>query len=102
MLHINTESSVQPEKVTMETLGDGTKHVILADNIHQEDRGEENGSVWVYNEVAFDLEPEREETAADIEAEFEGWWEYGAQGEEAAPTIEDRVAAIEEYLLGGV
>lgn len=64
--------------------------------------GEETGeqTMFVYDEVEFDLEAEREETAADIEADFDGWWEYGSQEDESMPTLEERISAIEDYLLG--
>ena len=80
----------------------------LADNVREETRIEGTGedaveqTMFVYDEVEFDLEPEREETAADIEADFEGWWEFGSQEEIAEPTLEERISAIEDYLLGEV
>ena len=82
----------------MGTGPDGEKFVRLADHIREEKR--DGQDVFVYDEVQFTLEAEREETAEDIEADFDGWWEYGSQEETAAPTLEERISAIEDFLLG--
>lgn len=79
---------------------EGNKFVRLADHIREEER--DGQAVYVYDEVQFELEAEREETAADIQADFEDWWEYGSQEEAAEPTLEERISAIEDYLLGEV
>ena len=40
-------------------------------------------------------------TAADIAAEFEDWWAYGSQPEEPLPTLEERVAMLEDFIISG-
>ena len=99
MLLKDTKSSVQPSAVIMDNWQDGTKSVRLAGNIREE---ENDGQViYVYDEVKFDLEAGRTETAADIAAEFEDWWAYGSQPEEPEMTLEERVAAIEDFIISG-
>lgn len=99
MLLKDTKSSVQPCAVLMDEREDGTKAVRLADNVREET---EDGQVmYVYDEVLFELEAGRTETAEDIEEEFEDWWDFGSQPEEPLPTLEERVAAIEDYIISG-
>lgn len=99
MFYPGVKSNTEPSAVQVEVLGDGSKHVRLADNIQEIE--EDGQTLYQYDEAVFDLEAFREETAEDIEKEFEGWWEYGTQPEEPLPTLEERVAAIEDYLIGG-
>ena len=107
MLWRNTESTEKPSKVTIGTMPEGNRFVRLADNIREEMRTEAGGEegqateqkVYIYDEVQFELEAEREETERDIQRDFEGWWEYGSQEESGEPTLEERVAAIEDFLL---
>ena len=99
MFYPGVRSNTEPSAVQVEVLGDGSKHVRLADNIQEIE--EDGQTLYQYDEAVFDLEAFREETAEDIEAEFEGWWEYGTQPEEPLPTLEERVAAIEDFLIGG-
>jgi hypothetical protein len=75
------------------------KVVRLADNIRQEE--EDGQTVYTYDEVLFTMDPDRTETAEDIAEDFDAWWEFGSQPEEPEPTLEDRVSAIEEFLIGG-
>lgn len=100
MLLKNTKSTTMPSAVLLKAREDGKKDVRMADNIREEER--EDGPVIVYDEVVFVLSEDRTETAEDIEANFEAWWDYGSQPEEPTPTIEDRVRAIEDYLIGGL
>ena len=99
MFYPGVRSNTEPSAVQVEVLGDGSKHVRLADNIQEIE--EDGQTLYQYDEAVFDLEAFREETAEDIEEEFEGWWEYGTQPEEPLPTLEERVAAIEDFLIGG-
>ena len=99
MLLKDTRSNAQPSAVLVDDWQDGTKSVRMAGNVREES-GEE-GVVFVYDEVTFDLEAGRTETAADIAEDFEGWWEYGSQPEEPEMTLEERVAAIEDYIISG-
>ena len=99
MLLKDTRSNAQPSAVLMDDWQDGTKSVRLAGNIREETS--EDGTVFVYDEVTFDLEAGRTETAADIAAEFEDWWAYGSQEEEPLPTLEERVAMLEDYIISG-
>lgn len=100
MLLRNTESSVRPSSVLMDSREDGTKAVRMAGNIQEVEK--EDQTVFVYDEVVFDLEAGRNETAADILEEFEAWWEYGSQDPEPLPSLEERVTLIEEILMGGL
>lgn len=97
MLYINTESTIRPNAVLLERLGDGSANVRLADNIREKER--EGEKVIVYDEVVFTLTADRKETAADIEAEFAAWWAYGSAPEEAEPTTEERLEIVESVLM---
>lgn len=99
MLLKDTKSSVQPSAVLVDEWADGTKSVRLAGNIREEE--EDGQTVYTYDEVTFDLEEGRTETASDIEEEFDDWWAFGSQPEEPLPTLEERVAAIEDYIVSG-
>jgi hypothetical protein len=98
------EFSVKPSEV--ELAADG-KWVVLNRSINKEQRTDDNGtySVWAAEQVAFNLPYGRIETVASIEANFDAWFSYGAAwAQEKAPTIEERLEAIEETLvavLGG-
>ena len=99
MLLKGTKSNALPSVVLMDENEDGSKTVRLAG---EADEIEEDGqTVYTYDEVLFTLEPGRTETAEDIEADLQDWWEYGSQPEEPLPTLEERVAAIEDYIIGG-
>ena len=99
MLLTNTESSTRPSAVLMDVREDGTKIVRMANNIREEERDEQ--TVFVYDEALFELGADRTETAEDIEEDFNDWWEFGIQPEEPLPTLEERIAAIEDILIGG-
>ena len=98
MLLQNTTSTLEPSPVLMDETEEG-KVVRLADNICQEE--EDGQTVYTYDEVLFTMDPDRTETAEDIAEDFDAWWEFGSQPEEPEPTLEDRVSAIEEFLIGG-
>lgn len=98
MLLKDTESNVQPYAVQVEE-HEGRKTVRLADNIRQEQR--EDCSVYVYDEVVFELPADRTDTDEEIREDFDAWWAYGSQDEEAPMTLEERVEMIEEILMGG-
>lgn len=97
MLQQNIRSTVEPSAVVVEEYGE-EKHIILHDNIHTETE-EDGQEMYVYDAVTIQLDKERTETAEDIQEDFDAWWEYGSQPEESVPTLEERVAAIEEFLL---
>ena len=99
MLLKDTRSNAQPSAVLVDDWQDGTKSVRMAGNIREE--AGEDGTVFVYDEVTFELEAGRTETATDIAAEFEDWWAYGSQPEEPEMTLEERVAAIEDFIISG-
>ena len=42
-----------------------------------------------------------EETKEGIAADFSGWWKYGAawDGQEKAPTVEERLAVMEDFMV---
>ena len=98
MLLQNTKSTLEPSPVLMDETEEG-KVVRLADNIRREE--EDGQTVYTYDEVLFTMDPDRTETAEDIAEDFDAWWEFGSQPEEPEPTLEDRVSAIEEFLIGG-
>ena len=99
MLLRDTKSTVRPSAVLMDDQEDGSKIVRIAGEATESE--EDGQTVYTYDEVLFTLEPGRTETAEDIEADLQDWWEYGSQPEEPLPTLEERVAAIEDYIIGG-
>ena len=99
MLLKDTISNVRPCAVAMDEKEDGGKTVRICGNVRE--REEDGQSVFVYDEVVFELEAGRAETAADIEADLEAWWAFGSQEDEPMPTLEERVAAIEDYIISG-
>ena len=99
MLLTNTESNMRPSAVLLDVREDGTKDVRMANNIREDEREEQ--TVYIYDEAVFQLDADRVETAADIEADFDEWWKFGIQPEEPLPTLEERIAAIEDFLIGG-
>ena len=99
MLLTNTESNVRPSAVLLDEKEDGGKIVRMANNIREEER--DGQTIFVYDEALFELGEDRTETIEDIEADFNEWWEFGILPEEPLPTLEERVAAIEDILIGG-
>lgn len=99
MLLRDTRSNAQPSAVLVDTREDGTKSVRMAGNVREEN--EDGQVIYVYDEVVFDLEAGRTETAEDITEAFYAWWDFGSQPEEPLPTLEERVAAIEDYIISG-
>ena len=99
MFYPGVKSNTEPSAVQVEVLGDGSKHVRLADNIQEIE--EDGQTLYQYDEVKFDLEAGRTETVADIEADFDEWWAFGSQPVEPLPTLEERVAAIEDFIISG-
>lgn len=102
MLLRNTQGNERPSAVLLDRDEEGKALVRLAANIREE--VEEGQTMYRYDEVVFELGSDRTETAEDIAEQFEDWWTYGenADEEEAEPTLEERVALIEELLLGGM
>lgn len=92
------EAAEKPCKVTLEKLPDGGKRILLADNVKKKEQ-EENGTAYEYEVVEFFLPDDREETVKSITASFADWWEYGKTPEET-PTLAERVAILEELMLG--
>lgn len=98
MLFVGVCASATPPRVCLEELPDGRRLVRLADNIQV--IGEDEGPVIMYDEAAFDLPADRrEETVETITAGFDAWWAYGSTEQETPPTLEERVAALEDLLL---
>lgn len=95
----DTKSAQRPSAVLLDE-GDGEKRVRLAANIRETE--EDGQTMYVYDEAVFALGADREETAEDILEDFDAWWTFGTQPEEPLPTLEERVAAIEDYLIGGM
>lgn len=98
---VKTIAAESPDRVTLTTLPDGTVMATLRDNVTEVT--EEDCTGYAYDEVIFSLPQDRaaEESAASVEAAFGDWWAYGAayEGDEAAPTLEERVAALEELQM---
>lgn len=104
MLNLNVQSETAPDVVSIRFY-DGKCTVSLADNIAQEADTESGRTYYRYDEVVFDLPDDRKEERADIMADFDGWWAYGAQDAENLPTLEERVTELEDIILdliGGV
>lgn len=99
MLHNNVMAAEKPEAVVIEILPGGTRRVILSRNFaaHQD----KDGTSWRGEQAVFILEPDRAETADDITAGFDGWWEYAAaySRDSATPTVEQRLESLENALL---
>lgn len=98
---VKTIAAESPDRVTLTTLPDGTVMAALRDNVTEVT--EEDCTGYAYDEVIFTLPQDRaaEESAASVEAAFGDWWAYGAAyaGDVTAPTLEERVAALEELLM---
>lgn len=99
MLHSNVMSAEKPEYAVVEQLPDGTRRVVLSKNITAVD--DDDGRSWVFDQADFCLEPDRTETAEEIAAGFDGWWEYAAAylQDDTAPTVEQRLESVEAALL---
>lgn len=99
MLHSNVMAAEKPETVQIETLPDGKRRVILSRNF--EEKRDEDGTSWVGEQAVFVLEPDRAETADDITAAFDGWWEYAAaySQDNTTPTVEQRLESVENAML---
>lgn len=99
MLHNNVIAAEKPEAVLIEKLPGGTRRVVLSRNFaaHQDD----DGTGWRGEQAVFVLEPDRMESAEDIAAGFDGWWEYAAaySQDSATPTVEQRLESVENALL---
>lgn len=95
MLLIGTKATTVPARVIIEKL-ETKRRVILADHIEQAEDPEDNG--FVYDEVIFFMPDDRHETIPEIEANFDAWWEFGKE-EQKDPTIEERLADLEELVL---
>lgn len=98
MLYRNAEQLTEPEKVRLEKLPEGNSVVRLRDNITLQET--EDSHVYRFDEVVFELpEDSGISTAEEIEANFADWWTYGSQPEEEIPSLEERVAMLEEVIL---
>lgn len=96
MLNVKVQATTEPPRVTMETLPDGRTSVRLRDNVVTLET--EDGTVYEYDEVVFDLPEDRTETVESIEQAFSGWWAFGQQADEVI-TLEQRVSDLEEMIL---
>lgn len=99
MLIKDTKSSVQPSAVLMDENEDGSKTVRIAGEVTETE--EDGQTVYTYDEVLFTLESGRTETVEDIAADKADWWAYGSQEEEPLPTLEERVAMLEDFIISG-
>lgn len=92
------QANQAPSHVLAERLPDGPVMVRLTDNV-TEGVDSEGYPVYTYDEVAFVLDADRSETAADIEDAFEDWWDYGKLPDEPPATLEERVSDLEAVVL---
>ena len=95
----DTTSNLQPSRVLVDENTDGSKTVRLAGEA--EEFTEDGQTFYRFDEVLFTLEAGRTETAEDIEEDFDDWWEFGSQDEEPLPTLEERVAMLEDFIISG-
>lgn len=97
MLYKRAESNEMPQAVRLETLPDGKRRVEMVKDIREEGEGEEKK--FVFDQLDFILPDDRTDIqeAADVLADFEGWWDYGSQEEEPV-TLEQRVEMLEEIV----
>lgn len=91
------EAADKPKKVTVEHLPDGQNRVLLTDNVEQVER--DDYTVYTYEVVEFYLPDDQKATIKAITEEFATWWEYG-QAPQDETTVEDRVSALEDLILG--
>ena len=99
MLLKDTKSNVRPSAVLVDENEDGSKTVRIAGEVREDTV--DGQTEYTYDEVLFTLEAGRTETAEDIEADKDDWWAYGSQPEDAPMTLEERVAAIEDFIISG-
>ena len=93
MITTNVLASSQPDAVTLEALPDGLNRAVLCKNIEHVET--EEGSCYKFDEADFYIPSGREETAESIAESFEAWWSYAA-ADHREPTVEERLAAVEE------
>lgn len=105
MLFQNVQSMDKPVKVVLDDLPDGSKIVRLRDKITEITVPGENDvpstTMYEYEEVAFPLPYDRNESVASITAAFADWWIYGESAPlvENVPTVEQRIADLEDTVL---
>lgn len=103
MFLLRTESTVSPQKVKLTTNPDGSKTVRISD--HLETRTDDTDgirqTVYTYDEAVFDLPSDRlDETEESIAEHIPEWWLY-ASVDHSEPTMEERVALLEQIIMGG-
>ena len=96
MFITGTRAASTPERIAVENYADGHQAVRLTDNIREEATDE--GTIYVYDEVYFDVPSDRHVTEEGVADAFDGWWEYGKQEQETI-TLEQRVSDLEEIIL---
>lgn len=98
MLYVDVVTGDKPETVKIEILPGSTRRVILSRNFTRFE--DQDGAGWRGEQAVFDLGADRTETAADISAAFDGWWEYAASyTPPVSPTVEQRLENMEAALL---
>lgn len=111
MLNAQINLDHRPDPVTLESMPGGGQLVRLYKNISELPAPgvgvdtEATLTGWMADEVAF-LMPAGQATDADtLAAQFDCWWTYGAAWtpeSNAAPTLEQRVAALEAAQLAAL
>lgn len=99
MLHEKVVSGSMPEKVVVEELPGGGRRLVLSKDFAAFEN--EEGGGYTGNQADCLLPTGREETAAEIAADFDTWWEYAQSYDPAGatPTLEERVADVEAAVL---
>lgn len=101
MLFTNVTAKEKPDAVTIETLPEGRKRVLLTRNARKVTTEYDDGitdTTYVYDEVVFLFPEDQTPTKTGIKANLDAWWDYGSQPEETEPTLEERVEASEEAI----
>lgn len=99
MLHTNVITGTMPEPVVVEELPDGGRRLVMSKDFAPFES--EDGTGYVGSQADCLLPAGREETVKEITAESDAWWEYAAGYDptKADPSLEERVADIEEAVL---
>jgi hypothetical protein len=86
----------------IENLPDGTRVVRLADHVQivpDEWMDGEPSTHYEYDEVVFEMPEDRTDTVEDVTEDFDDWWVFG-QEEYEEPTLEERLAELEDIVFG--
>ena len=103
MILLSTESNVSPQVVKVTPNPDGSKTVRISDHLETRiDRMDDlEQTIYIYDEAVFDLPQDRlDETEETIAEHIPEWWLY-ASVDHSEPSMEERVALLEQIIMGG-